>query len=90
MRSGADTEKADITGGRTPLMTAAAYGDMDVLELLIQAGACLDKRDNNRRTAADILKAEFVAMLACLLAPSFLCTDVRRDHAVATTDMQVR
>ena len=42
-------------------MTAAASGNMDALNLLIQAGACLGKQDKNGRTAAEILKAKLGA-----------------------------
>jgi ankyrin repeat protein len=49
LERGADTNKAD-NEGRTPLLVAAAMGQLAVVSCLLKVGADVDKRDNEGRT----------------------------------------
>lgn len=40
----ADIEKAD-NAGHTPLLSAAHFGDLDLIELLVEEGADLEAKD---------------------------------------------
>jgi ankyrin repeat protein len=55
IKRGANLNQQDADG-RTPLMHALGYSDMDVIETLIKAGADLDIRDKEGNTA--LMKAE--------------------------------
>ena len=48
---GANVNERDVRYGRTPLMWAAAYGDGDIVRLLIEKGADVNVRDNTGETA---------------------------------------
>lgn len=63
---GADLE-APTGSGATPLHTAARYGSVDVLQILLEKGAIIDKMDNENDTPLSIACSrghqDYVAML---------------------------
>ena len=58
LAAGAQMEWVD-ENGYTALLTAAVYGDMEIVETLVKAGADIQKKDNRGRTAQTILKEDF-------------------------------
>lgn len=56
LRSGADPN-VGRRNGRTPLMLATSFGDVDAMAALIDAGASLDARDDNGESAMDAARA---------------------------------
>jgi NAD(P)-dependent dehydrogenase (short-subunit alcohol dehydrogenase family) len=49
--AGADLNEREPSGGSTPLITAATFGQTDVAKALIEAGADVDLRNNDGSTA---------------------------------------
>jgi NAD(P)-dependent dehydrogenase (short-subunit alcohol dehydrogenase family) len=59
IRSGADVNAREPSGGSSPLITAATFGQTEIAETLIEAGADLDLQNNDGSTA--LLTAAFFA-----------------------------
>jgi hypothetical protein len=57
IKSGADLNVKEPTGGSTPLITAATFGQTDIAKELIKGGADLDLKNNDGSTA--LLTAAF-------------------------------
>jgi ankyrin repeat protein len=50
IRCGSDVEARDLEEGRTPLHVSAWQGHLEMVELLVSAGAEVNAVDNDRRT----------------------------------------
>ncbi|MDP8246251.1 MAG: ankyrin repeat domain-containing protein [Candidatus Hinthialibacter antarcticus] len=51
VKAGTDINALEPTGGSTPLIVAALFGQPDAAEVLILKGAALDQKNNNGSTA---------------------------------------
>jgi ankyrin repeat protein len=57
LAASADLE-AENTHRQTPLIRAAMEGQAEIVEILLSAGAAIDHRDRNGRSALDWARAE--------------------------------
>lgn len=53
LKQGVNAEETSRGSGMTPLMVAACYNQLKMIELLLNNGACLETADVNGMTAAD-------------------------------------
>jgi len=67
LKAGADVDARDAEHDETPIIFAAKFGDAEVVDLLLAAGATIDTRDDHGRTAlffADVGSETFAKLLA--------------------------
>lgn len=66
-RTRSDSTHVASSDGTTPLMTAGSVGNMEILQILLDAGCCPHARNQSGQTAADIAEANGHAECAALL-----------------------
>jgi len=66
-RTRSDSTQVASSDGTTPLMTAAGVGNLEILQILLDAGCCPHARNQSGQTAVDIAEANGHAECAALL-----------------------